>query len=421
MRRNILGPGLLLAGAAIGVSHLVQSTRAGAVYGLGLVALVVLANVVKYPAFRFGPQYAAATGTSLLEGYRRQGRWALWLYLLLTLGTMFTVQAAVALTTAGLGQVVLGLPGTPTALAVGLVALCAGLLGVGRYRWLDAINKWVVAVLTLSTLAATALLVPQIDWAGLGPTLLAPPRQGGLADLAFAAALVGWMPSAIDVSVWHSLWTLARKQQTGDAPTVAEAVSDFHLGYWGTALLALCFVLLGAGVMYGKGLSFPESAVAFSAQIIDLYAAALGDWARPVIGTCAFAVMFSTTLTVVDGFPRGLAVLTRRLREPEQPFTADDGHPGFRRAYWASLALLSLGSLVLIGLLVDRLKVLVDVATTLSFLTAPGLAWLNHRAICAEHVPAAARPGPALRRFSALCNLLLLAFALGYLWLRWLA
>ena len=32
-----LGPGLLFAGAAIGVSHLVQSTRAGADFGLGLI------------------------------------------------------------------------------------------------------------------------------------------------------------------------------------------------------------------------------------------------------------------------------------------------------------------------------------------------------------------------------------------------
>ena len=31
-----LGPGLLFAGAAIGVSHLVQSTRAGADFGWGL-------------------------------------------------------------------------------------------------------------------------------------------------------------------------------------------------------------------------------------------------------------------------------------------------------------------------------------------------------------------------------------------------
>ena len=31
-----LGPGLLFAGAAIGVSHLVQSTKAGADFGFGL-------------------------------------------------------------------------------------------------------------------------------------------------------------------------------------------------------------------------------------------------------------------------------------------------------------------------------------------------------------------------------------------------
>ncbi len=34
---SVLGPGLLYAGAAIGVSHLVQSTRAGAEYEFGLI------------------------------------------------------------------------------------------------------------------------------------------------------------------------------------------------------------------------------------------------------------------------------------------------------------------------------------------------------------------------------------------------
>ena len=67
-----LGPGLLFAGAAVGVSHLVQATRAGADFGLTLVWLVVLANVLKYPAFEAGARYTAATGQSLLEGYRRR-------------------------------------------------------------------------------------------------------------------------------------------------------------------------------------------------------------------------------------------------------------------------------------------------------------------------------------------------------------
>ena len=45
---NSLGPGLLWAGAAIGVSHLVQSTRAGAIYGFQLVAIILFINLIKY-------------------------------------------------------------------------------------------------------------------------------------------------------------------------------------------------------------------------------------------------------------------------------------------------------------------------------------------------------------------------------------
>ena len=37
--KKTLGPGILFASTAIGVSHLVQSTRAGAKYGFGLLIL----------------------------------------------------------------------------------------------------------------------------------------------------------------------------------------------------------------------------------------------------------------------------------------------------------------------------------------------------------------------------------------------
>ena len=89
------GPGLLWAAAAIGVSHLVQSTRAGAVAGFGLVGVILLALIIKYPFFEYGPRYAAATGSSLVEGYLRIGRWALWLYLAITLVMSVIIQSAV--------------------------------------------------------------------------------------------------------------------------------------------------------------------------------------------------------------------------------------------------------------------------------------------------------------------------------------
>ena len=46
-----LGPGILLAGAAIGGSHLLSSTTAGARFGFGLVGLILITNLLKYPFF----------------------------------------------------------------------------------------------------------------------------------------------------------------------------------------------------------------------------------------------------------------------------------------------------------------------------------------------------------------------------------
>jgi Mn2+/Fe2+ NRAMP family transporter len=414
------GPGLLWAGAAIGVSHLVQSTRAGASFGYGLLGIVILANVFKYPAFSFGPRYAAATGTSLLEGYRRRGTWALVLYSLLTLGTMFFIQAAVTVVTAALGSALVGwkkpwLGIAPVAwLTAALTAVCAGLLWIGHYRWLDKIIKVVVAVLTVSTVTATVLVLPEVDWGSFrllpGGDLFGDPKT-----VLFMAALVGWMPSAFDISIWSSLWTLARRRETGHAPSVRDALTDFKIGYVGTAFLALCFVTLGCGVMFRSGQTFPDSAAGFAAQIINLYTENLGEWSRPLITLSAFTVMFSTTLTVVDGFPRAIATLIARYREPEAPGVPSEEN---RRIYWSSLLVLALGVTAIALLLLTTLTALVDLATVLSFLTAPALAFLNHRSMLGPEVPDAARPGKGMIAFSWAGIVFSLGFALFYGWVR---
>jgi len=408
-----LGPGLLFCGAAVGVSHLVQSTRAGAAFGLGLVAFVVLANVIKYPAFQFGPRYTAATGTSLLEGYRRQGRWALALYAVLTLGTMLTVQAGVTLVTAGLLQSLLGTTLPVAGLAAILLVACGALLAFGRYPLLDKIIKLVVVVLTLATFAATALALPMVDWSG---PWFPSGSDWDLATIVLVAGLVGWMPSAIDISVWHSLWSLARRRETGHAPTPREALLDFNIGYVGTALLAICFLILGAGVMHGSGEAFAASPAAFTAQVVNLYAATLGEWSRPLIGVAAFGVMFSTTLTVTDGFPRALARLSERLRGPEDP-AQGGGDDGRRKVYWIAMAFIIAGALVLISAFATSLVALVSVATVLSFLTAPALSVLNHRAMFGDEVPDRHRPGRGMWAYSVVGIVFQAAFALGYTFL----
>ena len=299
------GPGLLFAGAAVGVSHLVQSTRAGAMFGLSMLLVVVIANVVKFPAFRFGPQYAAATGHSLLDGYRRQGRWTLVVFTLLTLATMFTITAVVTVVTAGVAIAVFGLEpllaatvgaaNGPAVVSAVLIALSAVLLAGGGYVWLDRFIKIVMPVLTVCTVAAMWFALGRIEWSW--GALVPSPAVFDAAGIAFCVALIGWMPSAIDISVWSSLWTVARAKQQGVKPAARGVLLDFDVGYLATLLLGLVFVLLGTGMMYGQGLTFENNTTKFAAQVIDLYTSTLGGWAHPIIGTAAFLVMLSTSVT----------------------------------------------------------------------------------------------------------------------------
>ena len=103
-----LGPGLLFAGAAIGVSHLVQSTRAGADFGFGLLWALIISIIVKYPFFQFGSRFTLATKMSLLDGYYKLGKIYLLFFFIISLGTIFTIQTAVTIVTASLATTILG-------------------------------------------------------------------------------------------------------------------------------------------------------------------------------------------------------------------------------------------------------------------------------------------------------------------------
>lgn len=392
--RKALGPGLLMAGAAVGVSHLVQSTRAGAEYGLLLLPVVLLACLLKYPFLEFGPRYAAATGENLLVGFRRLGRWALALFAVLTMGTMFIVLAVVTLVTAGLAGLLLGIDASPANLSAGVLALCIALLGLGNYRGLDLAMKALMAILTVSTAVALALALGRAPDLGALSGVDQIPQLATAGGIAFLLALVGWMPIPVEVAAWHSLWTRERAAQTGYAPTVAEALFDFRLGYLGATLLAAAFVLLGATMMYASGLGFADSAVGFAGQLVELYARNLGEWSRPVIAAAALSTMFSTTLAVADAYPRVLAATLAAARRGDPASGHTDPPP--RAPYLAAVAVVSVGALLVLYFAGAQFTRLIDFATTLSFVAAPLVAWITLRAVTSPQVPAEARPGPAL-------------------------
>ncbi|MFC2172560.1 NRAMP family divalent metal transporter [Acidobacteriota bacterium] len=407
-----LGPGLLFAAVSVGVSHLVQSTRAGAGYGLTLLVVIIVTLFLKYPLFEFGQRYAVATGHSLLEGYRRQGRWSLVLYLILTLGTMFTVVAAVTAITAGLTIQMTGLEWPLSVWSALLIAMTCLVMVIGRYPLLDKMVKVIMCLLAVSTLFATIAVLPKLGGMRLWGTI-------GLADVAFLVGLMGWMPTGMDVSVWQSLWTLARKKETGHAPTLGQALFDFKLGYIGTGIFAVMFCTLGAAVMFDKGLEFKAGAGEFAGQVIELYTSTLGAWSRPIIAIAAFTTMFSTMLTVLDGFPRALQLVARRFKTPEDS-SEEMKRSGNSWDYWVWMAVLCVGGMIVIAFYLTSLKALVDLATTLSFVTAPFLGILTYRAIMSDAVPDEFKPKPWLRGLAIIAIGFLIAFLSFFLYYRFL-
>ncbi len=406
--RAAFGPGLLWAAAAIGVSHLVQSTRAGADAGFALAGVILLALVLKYPFFEYGPRYAAATGESLVEGYARIGRWALWLYVGVTLSTAVIVQGAVVLFTSFLVTATFGLSWDLPWVSALVVLMCAGVLRVGRFRGLDLATKTILALLTISTLWATALIAPRVD---LSTLAVWPPVAAGV-PLAFLLALAGWMPSAVDISVWSSMWTLAKNKDQGHRASVAHALRDFRIGYVGTGVLAFAFLTLGAGVMYGSGGSFSAAGTQFSMQLLDLYSSTLGAWTRPLVMVAVLTTMFSTALTVVDGFPRAIARSWSVVRVGVDTPT---DHDDTGRAYWMSGAVLGVLTVLVVAFVASSLTAMVDFATTVSFLTAPILGYLNVRVIRSRAMPEEHRPGSPLIALSYAGLAALTATAVAYL------
>ncbi len=88
---------------------------------------------------------------------------------------------------------------------------------------------------------------------------------------------------------------------------------DFNIGYFATVILGICFVSLGAFVMYNSGLSFSNSGSVFANQLIELYTSNLGDSFYLIISICAFTTMLSTTITCLDASPRTMSRATQLL------------------------------------------------------------------------------------------------------------
>lgn len=394
-----LGPGLLFAGAAIGVSHLVQSTRAGADFGFGLLWALLLAYIFKYPFFQFGPRYAASTGETLLQGYQKLGRPILIATYIVSFITMFIIQAAVTIVTAGLAANLFGITANLSLWSLLITSICICILIIGKYKLLDRLMKYIIIILTLSTIAAVCFAAFKTNQAFSFKQII--PKSA--VEITFLIAFLGWMPAPLDISIWQSIWSLEKEKSSFQKISSKQAIFDFNIGYLGTIFLAVCFVVLGTIVMYNSGETFSNSGSLFAGQLINLYTKTLGDFSYIFIAIAAFTTMFSTTITTLDASPRTMSQ-SHELLFPTK----------VKLSYWFWIILLGLGTFIILHYFEDNMGQMVKIATVLSFLTAPFYAILNSLLIFGKHTPKNDRPSFGMKILSIAGVIFLICFSIWF-------
>ncbi|MGF1774392.1 divalent metal cation transporter [Vibrio wakamikoensis] len=401
-----LGPGIMMAAAAVGGSHLVASTKAGAIYGWQLAALILLVNLFKYPFFRAGVQYTVGTGNSLIQGYEGLGRGYLWVFTLLTVISAVVNTAALLLFSASLLGYFLPFELSSLALCGVVLVTCIGILFAGHYKALDGLSKAIMATLTVATVTAVIIAASN---GSVAPADYQAPSPWTIAAIGFIVVTMGWMPAPIEISSITSMWlkSQCKKQKV----TAESALFDFNVGYIGTALLALVFVALGALVIHGSGTELSASGVGFSHQIVGMYASTIGEWSRYLIAVIAFFCIFGSTITVIDGYSRAIAESQRLLQNKTEE------NP---KSYQAWVIVVSIAAISIIAFFAKALMPMLNFAMIMAFVTTPVFALLNYVLVSKTALPKALQMGSKLKALSIIGLVYLFGFLAVFIWWKWL-
>lgn len=361
-----MGPGILMASAAVGGSHIVSSTQAGAIYGWQLAIIVLLVNLFKYPFFRFGSQYTLQNNKSLIEGYKEKGKLYLWVFFIMNIFSAVVNTAAVGILAAAILYNIFpnGFGLSISQLTTALIIVTLAMLLIGGYRFLDGLSKWVMTALTLATtLAVVIALFKHREYA---PDFTAPsPWQ--LTALPFIVSLMGWMPAPIEISAINSMWTV-EKRKTAKV-SLTDGIFDFNVGYIGTAVLAFIFLALGALIQFGSGQQVKSASAAYIAQFINMYESSFGAWSRLLIAFIAFLCIFGTTITVIDGYSRANNETMRLLFGRKE---------ASQKALNIWMVFTSIIGIIIVLLFAGDVATLMRFVMIASFLTTPVYAYLNY-------------------------------------------
>lgn len=341
----VLGPCFIWCGEYIGSGEVILATRTGAIYGVALLWVPILAIFAKYWIGLAGAHYTVTTGEGMIDMISRTPgpkNWALWpVFIGQICSASVSTSALASAAAAFAGYFVPGIP--RVVLAWAAVLLIITLVWSGLYNTLKTAMTLCVTLIVLGT-----LFVAVQAWPGIGdflhgvfgfsiPETPAWFSEGKGHDQPWREILplLGWAAGGFASQVWYTYWVLgagygmAQGRPNGapcDTARLAALNEDDARRVLGwrrivtlDASLAVCigivvtcgFVIAGAGVLGPKHEAPDGAEVAF--QLSNLFSTQWGALGGHLFVLAGLAAMLSTMIGQFAGWPRLLADCARIL------------------------------------------------------------------------------------------------------------
>lgn len=299
-----VGPGLLAAATGVGAGDLVATMIAGARFGTVLLWAAVLGTVLKLALAEGVGRWHLSSGSTLLDGWRRLGRWATVFFGIYIVIWGF-VYGATAMSAVGLPLNALfgGLSVRYWGMIAGVVGLA--LVWAQRYAAFEKVMVALTGVMFVTVIITAVLVAPDL---GATVTGLVPRLPDG--SLIYVLGLVGGVGGTITLGA-YGYWMLGKGWRgTG---WLSMMRLDNAVGYTMTGVFVIALLLVGADVLAGQDIASGDTGLLI---LGDELGARYGQWSRITFLIGFLAVSATSLLGVWNGVSLLFADWTRVIRLP---------------------------------------------------------------------------------------------------------
>ncbi len=410
--KNHLGPSLMWALLGIGGSHIVLAPTFGGMYGVFGVWVVAIIFLAKYGGWELGIRYNYGIGRNPVEGYGDlpgPDHWGQVFTMLVYLVGWTVILASVGFSAASFLAALL--PATAIQLYIGLIGISVALTMVSKYTWIESLMK--LFVVALAGLVLLGVFVSPPAPSRVVETATTVPDLSSPIFLGLFAALAGYAPTGLSTTVTIGSWSLAKKEgaralrrQDYDptderfreyiASWMRTGTRDFQVAFGFSFLLIVSMLLLSTAVLYPK----PPQDANMALAIGGILQEGFGEWTFYVVVAGAFAALFSTVITVMDGAARVNADTLPLVLE------RDMDTDRLRRGFILLMGIASIVPILLIGQLPVTLMVF---SAALMAILQVFFYFANYY-IVREHLPAAFQPDTAHKVYYLVTMVMVAAF-----------